>query len=222
MEMPTSALSNPIAAPSEYWKALQERRLQEVLDNSLAAPFGDKGLLLNFLGQELFVDAAERSVKRTKETFRQNLSQPLVELVCLVYLLHAQPEGLSHDLVASQELKSSQFFKGPHALDAGGVLRRYGQDLEAFRKAARTLGGVALNMADAAYRIPALPKVPLYYLLWEGDAEFEPRLSILFDRSVEQHLPPDALWALVRLASDALIQAGEPSFRDGAEPFPSC
>jgi hypothetical protein len=50
------------------------------------------------------------------------------------------------------------------------------------------------------------PKIPLYYLLWQGDEEFEPRLSILFDRSIEEHLPADAVWGLVKLFTDILVR----------------
>jgi hypothetical protein len=63
-------------------------------------------------------------------------------------------------------------------------------------------------MADVAYRFAAFPKVPLYYLLWVGDAEFPPRLSILFDRSIDKHLAADAIWGLVNLMSEILLFRG--------------
>ncbi len=65
-----------------------------------------------------------------------------------------------------------------------------------------------MDLADAAYRLTPLPKIPLYYLLWEGDEEFKPNLSILFDRSIERHLSADAIWGLVILVSDALLFNG--------------
>jgi hypothetical protein len=40
--------------------------------------------------------------------------------------------------------------------------------------------------------------------LWVGDDEFQPRLSVLFDRTIDQHLAPDAVWGLVNLVSDRL------------------
>jgi hypothetical protein len=92
------------------------------------------------------------------------------------------------------------------------VLHRFGRDLKGFRKAAEFLGGEGQTLADAAYRIPVFPKIPLCYLLWEGDAEFEPRISVLFDRSIESHLSADAIWGLVALVSDALLKAPNLSF----------
>ena len=44
-----------------------------------------------------------------------------------------------------------------------------------------------------------------HYLLWRGDEEFEPQLSVLFDRSIEDPLAADAIWGLVNLVSDFLL-----------------
>ena len=60
-------------------------------------------------------------------------------------------------------------------------------------------------MADAAFRLKPFPRIDLYYLLWEGDAEYPPRVSVLFDRSIENILPADAIWGLVNRVSTALL-----------------
>jgi hypothetical protein len=70
------------------------------------------------------------------------------------------------------------------------------------------MGGEPIDMADVAYKLSPLPKIPLYYLLWEGDEEFQPHLSILFDRSIESHLSADAIWGLVNLVSIRLLMGG--------------
>ncbi len=63
-----------------------------------------------------------------------------------------------------------------------------------------------MDMADAAYRLLPFPRVSLYYLLWQGDAEFEPRMSVLFDRTIEAVFSADAIWGLVGRVSTALLQ----------------
>jgi hypothetical protein len=116
--------------------------------------------------------------------------------------------------VSVKELKTAHFFQGPHELNVGGCSWNALVEIrKGSRRAAKSLGGESQNLAaDAAYRIPAFPKVPLYYLLWEGDDEFEPRLSVLFDRSIESHLSADAIWGLVALVSEALGQGPQPPF----------
>ena len=64
-----------------------------------------------------------------------------------------------------------------------------------FKKAAERLDGELLDLADAAYKFSPLPKIPLYYLLWEGDDEFPPEGNILFDRSISGILSAeDVAW----------------------------
>jgi hypothetical protein len=85
---------------------------------------------------------------------------------------------------------------------------RFGRAPEAFLDAAAGFDGQPIEAgADAAVRLMALPKVPLYYLLWAEDDEFPASVSILFDRSIEDHLQADAIWGLVNLVSDRIIMA---------------
>jgi hypothetical protein len=109
-------------------------------------------------------------------------------------------------MVSVQELRDAHFFQGPHQLEVRPLLQRYGKDIGSFKRVASALGGEALELADAAYKIWVFPKLPIYYLLWKGDQEFEPRLSILFDRSIEHHFSADAIWGLANLVSDILLK----------------
>jgi hypothetical protein len=63
-----------------------------------------------------------------------------------------------------------------------------------------------MDMADAAYRLLPFPRIPVYYLFWNGDDEFDPRISVLFDRSIEELFSADAIWGLVSRVSTALLR----------------
>jgi hypothetical protein len=201
-----------IHVPPHYWEDLEKKDLKLLCENTLAQAFSSEDIVLPVLGREILVDRRNRSLRRKKQGEWEPVSHSLLELLMLVYLLNAGAQVLSRELVTAKELKTAHFFQGPHELNVGGVLERFGRDLKGFRKAAQSLGGEAQNLADAAFKIPALPKVPLYYLLWEGDEEFEPRISVLFDRSIESHLPADAIWGLVALVSEALLNTPNLSF----------
>lgn len=201
-----------IDVPVHYWQDLEKKDMIALCGNALALSFSNEEIVLPVLGREILVDRKTHSLMRKNQSEWEPLKAPLLELLVLVYLLNAGSQVLSRDLVSFQELKTAHFFQGPHELSVAGVLDRFGRDLEAFAKAAGSLGGVRRSLADAAFRIPAFPKVPLYYLLWEGDEEFEPRVSVLFDRTIEHHLSADAIWGLVALVSEALVKAPEPPF----------
>lgn len=75
---------------------------------------------------------------------------------------------------------------------AGPIMRRFTGHEADLERAVGAVGGQGLpGMADRAWRIQALPRVPVALLWWDGDEEFEPRVEILFDITASHHLPTD-------------------------------
>lgn len=198
-----------VKVPTKYWEDLKRRDIASLCENTLARNYPPRGLLLPFLREHVLVDTQKHCIRGLSDGHWERINHPLVELLCLVYLLNVGPEPLSQEMVGVQELKSTHFFQGPHELEVRPLLERYGNDLDGFKRAAERLGSEVLDLADAAYKVSAFPKVPIYYLFWKGDQEFKSRLSILFDRSIEHHLAADAIWGLVNLVSDALLKGDQ-------------
>jgi len=197
---------NLVKVPAQHWEDLEKRDPEALCRRALVKEYPPAGFILPFLKEYLLADKQRRCLCRQGSDKWEPIDNPLLELVSLVYLLNAGPEPLGKKTISVKELKSAHFFRGPHELRVGPVLERYGNDLDGFKSAAEALGGESLDLADGGYRFWAFPKVPLCYLLWEGDREFPPSLSVLFDRSIEQHLAPDAIWGLVNLVSDILLR----------------
>jgi hypothetical protein len=188
-----------------YWEELDERDPNSLCRNALAKNYSPMGLILPFLNEVLLIDGRNRCLHCQVNGEWQRANAPLLELLCLLYLLRATPDPLHGEMVSVQELKCAHFFRGPHELNLRPLLRRFGNDAGGFLAHGAALAGQSLELADASFRLMPFPKVPLYCLLWRGDQEFEPTLSILFDRSVEHHLAADAIWGLVNLMSDILL-----------------
>ena len=197
-----------IKVSPEHWNELHKKDLNILCHDSLATLQPHEGLRFRFLNEEVLVDIHNNCIKRRDDDRWEKIENSLLELVILVYLLHVTPSTLADEMISVKDLKDAHFFQGPHTLKTAPVLERYGDDLAGFKLAAEKLDGEPMDLADAAYRLTPLPKIPLYYLLWEGDEEFKPNLSILFDRSIERHLSADAIWGLVILVSDALLLSG--------------
>jgi hypothetical protein len=193
------------AVPSVHWNDLSGMDLDALCQRSLAVVNPAGALQLPFLASELQVDFEKRCIRILTGDSWVKIDHPRLELLTLLYLLNVSPAYPVKEMISVRDLKDSHFFQGPHELKTRPLLDLYGQDLRAFQSAAETLGGKVLKMADAAFELLPFPKVPLYYLLWEGDEEFEPNLSILLDRSIERHLAADAIWGLINLVSDFLI-----------------
>ncbi len=198
-----------LRVPAEHWDDLARRDLVELCRRSLAEAAPQGGLCLAFLNRELHVDLANKSLRVRGQDGWKPSPDPLLELIVLVYLLNAKDLPLAQHMVSAHELREGHFFQGPHALETRGLLARYGRDAAGFSTAAQSLGGTSLDLADAAFRLQALPRVPLYYLLWQSDEEFGARLSILFDLTIQEHLSADAIWGLVKLVSQAILRGPE-------------
>ena len=197
---------NAMEVPSQYWEDLEQRELDGLCANALVKKHSPNGILLPFFKKDILLDIQKRCLCRQKHDQWERIDDSLLELISLVYLLNVSTEPLSHELVSVKDLKTGHFFKGPHELKIRPLLDRYGHDMDGFKRSAEHLGGELLDMADASYKFLAFPKVPLYYLFWQGDQEFQSNISILFDRSIEDHLAADAIWGVVNLVSDSLLR----------------
>jgi len=194
-----------INVPEEYWRELEEADASRICANALARLHAPSGFILSFLNVKLWIDPETRRIHCRRRSAWERVDHPMLELVSLVYLLGAGPTALAGRMAGVSELKCSHFFVGPHTLRTQPLLNRYGNDPKGLQEAAERVGGEALDLADLSFEVTAFPRVPLYYLFWKGDEEFPPRLSILFDASIEKHLAADAIWGLVHLVSDELL-----------------
>ena len=191
----------------EYWQALAGRDLTQLCNVTFFEPADGGCLQFRFLHEEIRIDPARQNLLRRCQGQWTVSDDPLLSLVTVMYLknVHAvYPMG--QDIVGTKDLKEGHFFVGPHEIRTQALLQRFGSDPQGFARACQALGGRPMQMADAAYRLLPFPRLALYYLLWADDGEFKPRLQVLFDRSIEQILPADAIWALVNRVTRAFAQ----------------
>lgn len=193
-----------LKVPPSHWEDLALLDPEDVCRRSKAEPDSDYGYRLSFLNREILVDYVNRRLLLTKGDAAETLDDPLLALIVLVYLQNAVDVEPENRMTAAKELREGHFFTGVHRLDVAGLIEKFGRDPGEFAAVAESLGGIREPHADMSYRLPALPRVPLYYLLWEGDEDFEPNITVCFDRTIEQHFAADAIWGLVKRVSYAL------------------
>jgi hypothetical protein len=200
----TALQGTSVEVPSEYWDRLAAADPKEVSRRTLARAV-EGGYDLPFLEQPLFVDPNTRRLLDGDRKPARRLQRPLLVLVVLVYLLFAVEAEEAGEPVSARDLPAGHFFRGPHALPTDRIVGRFGADGASFLAAGQALGGVPLDLAEAAVRLTPLPRIPLFLLFWEADEEFPAEASVLFDRSISRHLSPDAIWGLVNLVVDLLV-----------------
>lgn len=187
------------------WQGLRERDPKDVCASAWVEHDKGRGYRFFFLNQECLVDALERSILfREKTAYRKGTFQE--SLVVLSYLAKAVPVVPSGRMIAQNELKGGTiFFQGPHALLTLPLIHRYQDAPRDFLAAGAALGGTVQYYGDAAFKLRPLPKVPVGYILYRGDEEFDAGIVITFDETIESHLALDVIWALVNVTSMRLI-----------------
>lgn len=156
-----------------------------------------QGIVVPFFGRPHLVthpDGAVRAVnpEHAEETPRD--AHVSVQIVLLHYLLTADGALPADRWVTFRELPDGLFYAQAFAGHAEGLLaERFGANRSGFRRAATALGGAPLDLADAAFRFQAFPRIAMAALLWEGDEDLPGQARILFDAHAGQYLPTEDL-----------------------------
>ena len=139
-----------------------------------------------------------------------------VAILLLLYLLESTGREMAGRWVSFEQLPGgagySSSFRGRVI---GPALRTFGPNPEALAEAAATLDGEPLEMGDVAVLLPALPRVPIAYVVWRGDDEFAPSASVVFDASVEGYLDAEVVTVLGELATRRLVDNASPGSEQG-------
>ncbi|MGD0153647.1 MAG: DUF3786 domain-containing protein [Thermacetogeniaceae bacterium] len=116
---------------------------------------------------------------------------PIVNRILILhYLVHAEGVPLHHKWISFKEIPGGQIYINPfHNRAVRPLVKMFGRDPQGLLKAGLALGGKAEELGDASVAIPVFPMVPVTYVIWEGDEEFEPNGNILFDESAPNYLP---------------------------------
>ena len=197
----------PIKVPFQHWEDLKDQDIDQLCHRALTKQAAQGVLRVKCFNDEILIDINQRCLKQLVGKQYLELDAPLLELLLLVYLLNAAQIDLSHQLAGISELSCRHFFQGPHEINTSKLISIFGEKQSLFKTAAHRLGGTPISMADAAFRLDPLPRIPLYYLLWVADDEFEASCKILYDRTIEKHFAADAIWGLTNFVSDCLIAA---------------
>jgi hypothetical protein len=167
---------------------------------------GHGHFLLEYLGQSYHIsypDFEARDVEAGQEC------APGLRFLFLHYFHKADGTRLADRWIAYRELPDGMFyFHAFQGYTATPLVKAFANDLSSFRQAASLAGGEALSHGDAGFLFRPLPRVPMAVVYWQGDDEFPPNASVLFDASAGHYLSTDGLAVLGRELCRCLIRLG--------------
>jgi hypothetical protein len=145
---------------------------------------------------------------RVEEPGQSTPPPKIIQLVLFHYLLTADGTQVADEWISYRQLPGIHLFEQRfYGLALRSLVSSFGQDLEGFRRAALSLGGVPMSRTgDASFRFLALPNIPMACILYLGDEEMSPSANILFDASASHYLPTEDVSFLGSYLSSALRQ----------------
>ena len=128
----------------------------------------------------------------------------------LYYLREADGTPLADHWIGYRELPGGNFYSQAFQGYSGDRLaREYGEQPEAYIKAAQGLGGMPLTgLPGLSYSFLPLPRIRLASILYPGDDEFPARASVLFDAAASHYMTTDGLALLGAGLVGRLIKQG--------------
>ncbi len=183
--------------PMPLWDDVKARPAEQAAE-AIGARFADGAFEVPMLGRTYRVDPGMRRILwADRPDHRVSYQTGVVLLTALAKSLGVPPSGR---MVTPQELQGGLlFFTGAHSLALEPLAKRFGYDPQAMVAAAVAMGGEAIPGADCAVRLPGLPCLPLYVLLWQADEEFNARAVIGIDDRALFHLDLAGIFALTNV-----------------------
>jgi hypothetical protein len=137
-----------------------------------------------------------------------------IAILLMHYLLTADAAPEADRWAAFRELPGGMFYATAFADHAEAALAglvasgRSERGLSTFRSNGVQLGGIGLDLADAAMWFQAFPRLRVAAVLWTGDDEFPGQARVLFDANACHYLPTEDLAGMGDWLAHQLVRAG--------------
>lgn len=182
---------------------IQARDLEELCERS-AAVLNGRRIRVSFFGTRV-----EILISENEGLEFQPMDLPLAERILILHYLLSRESRLARgSMVAFKNLPGASFYdptyqkRGPKR-----IARRFGENVEEFRKACRNLKWQEAELGDASCLFDILPKIRGLVVLHAGDEEFPAEVNILFNDEIVNFLPLEDVAVLAGLIATRLSKS---------------
>jgi len=168
----------------------------------LAGP--QKIITLSYLNQscQIFLPENRVSLSGSDEEL-----PPREKLLVLHYFVHARGTPLSHKTVSFKELaEGKNYFRTFHKRTIQPLVTTFAREPQYLLDTAKLLGGRKADYGDVAVTIDAFDRVPITFILWQGDEEFPPEGNVMFDSTIADYLPGEDIIVLSEILAWKLVK----------------
>lgn len=169
---------NKTGVPLEHYISVFSGMDPEEMSLKSGVPYSDGAFRFDLMGRKVRLDypSMETFYEENGEATKANIRILLARLVMEGTITRPYGRMLAYNEMPWGNVYSAQF--------DGRCIKRlafgFGNNLDKFEAACKTIAGVPVKGGDKAFEIPFLDKLTVRLIVWEGDDEFPPSSQILF------------------------------------------
>ena len=162
-----------------------------------------KVIIIQYLNQSYLVTVPEIEISLTDSGDEVPIRD---KVLILHYLTSAKGTLATNKLITFKELPGgANYFPAFYKRATKPLLDYFGKEPHLLVAAAEKLGGHKADYGDVAVTISAFSRVPITIVLWQGDEEFAPQGSIIFDATVSDYLSTEDINVLCETIAWRLV-----------------
>ena len=162
-----------------------------------------KVIIIQYLNQSYLVTVPEIEISLTDSGDEVPIRD---KVLILHYLTSAKGTLATNKLITFKELPGgANYFPAFYKRAIKPLLDYFGKEPHLLVAAAEKLGGHKADYGDVAVTINAFSRVPITIVLWQGDEEFAPQGSIIFDATVSDYLSTEDINVLCETIAWRLV-----------------
>jgi hypothetical protein len=135
------------------------------------------------------------------------------KIIILHYLIHASGDPLGAALVPYEDIPGCRSYLPVFERRVvKPLIGAFGYSRDAFVAASRELGGKEEEYGNGSFTLSAFPRLPITFILWEGDDDFPPSVKVLFDRSINAYLPLEDIVVISKMAATRILKEARKTY----------
>ena len=189
--------------------ALEKKDFEELIRFSLFPKTGENQWEVAFLNRTYAVSFPDFTFTDKADPAKEVPIQE--QVLALHYLQGVSDVSVSGNWVAYREIKDAAFYNAAFLKRAAVPMKKvFGKNPRALAAAGEKLAAKPVDFGDVGLEFTVFPKMPVRYILWVGDEEFEPEASVLFDDTAGRILSAEDLAWLAGMVVYRLIALSAP------------
>ena len=140
----------------------------------------------------------------------------VTKIIILHYLIQASGNAVGTTLVPYEDIPGCRTYLPVFERRVvKPLISAFGYSRDAFSAAGTLLGGKEEEYGHASFTLSAFPRLPITFILWEGEEEFPPSIKVLFDQSIHTYLPLEDIVVVSKMATTRILKEARKDCMEG-------